>query len=118
MMRLATAPITHGHHLTRADLWARIKQLRAANNTFVHPHHSLVAGWFYDVLNFVVTWFPVFLVAVLAVVAWLLWRVAGSMPRTKPQNMATKGSSTTTWDDVTGVEGVRAQLMAVVKVLR
>ena len=45
-------------------------------------------------------------------------RLIGSMPRTKPQNMATKGSSTTTWDDVAGVEEVRAELKEVVDFLR
>ena len=40
------------------------------------------------------------------------------MPRTKPQNMATKGSSSTTWDDVAGVDEVRAELNEVVDFLR
>ena len=82
------------------------------------PHHSLVGGWFYDVLGFANTWLPLFFVLVLGMTAWLLWRVAGSMPRTKPQNMATKGSSTTTWDDVAGVEEVRAELEEVVDFFR
>ena len=40
------------------------------------------------------------------------------MPRTKPQNMATKGASSTTWADVAGVEEVRAELDEVVDFLR
>ena len=40
------------------------------------------------------------------------------MPRTKPQNMATKGASSTTWSDVAGVEEVRSELMEVVDFLR
>jgi len=117
-MRLATALVHHAHHrLTRAELAARNKQLHEIIKSLQQPHHSLVGGIFYDVLNFVVTWFPVFLVLVLGIVAWLLWRVAGSMPRTKPENMATKGSSDTTWADVAGVEEVRAELMEVVEFL-
>ena len=81
-------------------------------------HHSLVGQWFYDLLSFVTTWFPLFFLPVLIFVVWLLWKMAAAMPRTKPQNMATKGSSTTTWADVAGVEEVRAELMEVVDFFR
>ena len=82
------------------------------------PHHTLVGQWLHDLLDFANTWLPLFFVIVLAITAWLLWKVAASMPRTKPKNMATKGTSSVTWDDVAGVEEVRAELMEVVDFLR
>ncbi len=106
------------HHLTRAQLRAQIKALQAANDALVGPHHSLVGQWLVDIHDFASTWLPVFFVLILSVTAWLLWRMAGAMPRTKPQNMATQGSSSTTWADVAGVEEVRAELEEVVDFLR
>ena len=95
-----------------------------ANNTrVVHvvvagPHHTLVGQWLHDFLNFATTWLPVFFLLILGITAWLLWKAVGLMPRTKPANLATKGNSTTTWEDVAGVEEVRAELMEVVDFLR
>ena len=116
-MRFAASSPAH-HHLTLAQLRAQIKALQAANKSLVGPHHTLVGHWLYGFLGFVETWLPIFFVLILVFVGWVLWKVAGSMPRTKPQNMATKGSSTTTWADVAGVEEVRSELMEVVDFLR
>ncbi|HUZ14861.1 MAG TPA: AAA family ATPase [Gaiellaceae bacterium] len=92
--------------------------LTPAQQNLLFPHHTLVGQWLHDLLNFANTWLPLFFVLVLVLAVWLLWKVAGSMPRTKPKNMATKGTSTTTWADVAGVEEVRAELMEVVDFLR
>ena len=92
--------------------------LTPEQQNLLFPHHTLVGGWFHALLDFAQTWLPLFFVAILIITAWLLWRVAGSMPRTKPKNMATKGSSSVTWGDVAGVEEVRAELMEVVDFLR
>jgi len=92
--------------------------LTPAEQSLLFPHHTLVGQWLHDLANTASTYLPIFFVLVLGVTAWLLWRLVGSMPRTKPQNMATKGSSTTTWDDVAGVEEVRAELEEVVDFLR
>jgi cell division protease FtsH len=86
--------------------------------TILDPHHTLVGGWLHSLLDFANTWLPLFFVLVLAFTAWLLWKVAASMPRTKPKNMATKGTSSVTWNDVAGVEEVRTELMEVVDFLR
>jgi len=116
-MLLAASTPAH-QHLTPEQLRQQIKALEAANRALIGPHHSLVGQWLHDLLNFATTWLPVFFILVLAITAWLLWKVAGSMPRTKPQNMATKGSSSITWADVAGVEEVRSELMEVVDFLR
>jgi cell division protease FtsH len=115
-----------GHkHATIAQLQHQIKSLKeqvaalkVENKALTGAHHSLVGQWFHDLLGWVSTGLPIFFVLVLGVTAWLLWKMAGSMPRTKPQTMATKGSSTTTWADVAGVEEVRAELEEVVDFLR
>ncbi len=112
-MRLASAPSSVRAH----DKTAATKHVQAALNS-LNPHHTLVGGWLHDFLNFATTWLPVFFVIVLGFTAWLLWKVAAAMPRTKPKNMATKGTSATTWEDVAGVEEVRAELMEVVDFLR
>src|SRR5580765_2525578 len=116
VMRLAEAPVHH--HLTYAQQQKEIKTLLAINKSLIAPHHSLVGQWAADLQHFASDWLPLVFVLVLIVTVWLLWKLAGSMPRTKPQNMATKGSSTTTWADVAGVEEVRAELEEVVDFLR
>jgi len=113
-MRLLASIPAH-HVISRAQLLRENKALRQA---LISPHHTMVGQWLHDLLSFVETWLPIFFVLILVFVGWVLWKVAGSMPRTKPQNMATKGSSSTTWADVAGVEEVRAELMEVVDFLR
>ena len=81
-------------------------------------HHSLVGQWAHDVQSFATAWLPVFFIVALAFTVYLLWRFLGTMPRTKPQNMATKGTSSVTWGDVAGVEEVRAELEEVVDFFR
>src|SRR5690349_1809669 len=66
-------------------------------------HHTMVGQWLADFRDFATAWLPVFFVLALAFTCYLLWKLLGTMPRTKPQNMATKGASSTTWDDVAGV---------------
>ncbi len=113
-MRLVTGP-TSAHAVAQTTTTAT-----TATNSSVPPvpHEWLISQWMHDFLNFTTTWLPVFFVLVLGFTAWLLWKLAASMPRTKPQNMATKGASTTTWDDVAGVDEVRAELSEVVEFLR
>jgi cell division protease FtsH len=113
-----TTTTTDPGHLTRAQLQAQIKGLQAANQAIVDPHRTLVGQWAHALQNFATAWLPVFFIVALAFTVYLLWRFLGTMPRTKPQNMATKGSSSVTWGDVAGVEEVRSELMEVVDFLR
>ena len=116
-MRLTAPPASHAHQ-TIAQLQAQNKQLAAALKSIAEPHHSFVGQVFHDAISYASLVLPLVFVLVLIVTVWLLWRLAGSMPRTKPQNMATKGSSSTTWNDVAGVEEVRTELEEVVDFLR
>jgi cell division protease FtsH len=108
---LLAAALSHAHHHVPDTRTVTIK-------TAPPPHHTLVGLWLHDVLNFATTWLPVFFVLVLAMTAWLLWKMVGMMPRVKPLNLAQQANSQTTWDDVAGVEEVRAELMEVVDFLR
>src|SRR5947209_4955642 len=78
--------------------------LTPEQQNLLFPHHTMVGQWLASFRDFASAWLPVFFIVVLGFTAYLLWRLMGSMPRTKPQNMATQGSSTTTWDDVAGVD--------------
>jgi cell division protease FtsH len=78
----------------------------------------MVASLSNTVTNFATTWGPVLFLVVLVVMAWLLWKTVGMMPRTKPVNLAQKSKTQTTWADVAGVEEVRSELMEVVEFLR
>src|SRR5581483_8904050 len=106
-VRLATSP----HHVANHTRVVKILAPPA-------PHHTLVGQWLHDFLNFATTWLPVFFILILALTAWLLWRMVGMMPRIKPVNLARKSSDETTWADVAGVEEVRGELMEVVDFLR
>jgi cell division protease FtsH len=68
--------------------------------------------------DFATTWLPLAFFLLLIVLAWILWRTVGMMPRTKPANMSSGAKSHTTWEDVAGVEEVRDELMEVVEFMR
>jgi cell division protease FtsH len=78
----------------------------------------MVAHWFHDAADFATTWLPLAFFAILVLTAWLLWKTVGMMPRVRPQHQSSKAKSGTTWDDVAGVEEVRAELEEVVDFLR
>src|SRR4051795_12787418 len=61
---------------------------------------------------------PLAFFAILVLTAYLLWKTVGMMPRVKPQHQSSKAKSGVTWDDVAGVEEVRAELEGVVDFLR
>src|SRR5213082_2837899 len=78
----------------------------------------MVAAWFSGVSDFVTTWLPVAFFAILVLIAYLLWKTVGMMPRIKPAHIDAKSKSRVTWSDVAGVEEVRTELMEVVDFLR
>jgi cell division protease FtsH len=78
----------------------------------------MVGNWLHAALNFATTWLPLFFVVFLFIMAWLVWRMVGMMPRTTPANMTKGSNSRTTWADVAGVEEVRSELMEVVEFMR
>src|SRR5881398_1029863 len=79
---------------------------------------QMVGHWFNSLANFATQWLPLAFFAILVLTAWLLWKTVGMMPRVKPAQMDSKSKSSVTWNDVAGVEEVRAELMEVVEFLR
>jgi cell division protease FtsH len=78
----------------------------------------MVGDWFNSAADFATTWLPLAFFAILVLTAWLLWKTVGMMPRVKPQQQSAKSKSSVSWNDVAGVEEVRAELMEVVDFLR
>src|SRR6266568_626969 len=78
----------------------------------------MVGHWFNAINDFATTWLPLALFLLLILMAWLLWKTVGMMPRVKPANMVTGAKSQTSWADVAGVEEVRGELMEVVEFMR
>ena len=106
-MRLAHALSTlHTATTTTTSTTTTPNGLTPAERALLFPHRSLVGQVIHDVQSFATAWLPVFFIVALAFTVYLLWKFLGTMPRTKPQNMATKGTSSVTWSDVAGVEEV------------
>jgi cell division protease FtsH len=68
-----------------------------------------------DILHTAPTWIPLVL---LAVIVYLIWRAVSSMPRVKTTKVQQASRVRVTWDDVAGLEEVKAELQEVVDFLR
>src|SRR5213082_4072208 len=79
---------------------------------------QMVGDLFHAAADFATTWLPLAFFAILVLTAWLLWKTVGMMPRVRPTHMDARSKSAVSWDDVAGVEEVRAELMEVVDFLR
>jgi cell division protease FtsH len=80
--------------------------------------HDLVR-WIGDALGllpgfFVVWGFPLLLV----LICWLTWKLIRMMPNVKPAKLVARDDSDVRWDEVAGVEEVRAELEEVVEFLK
>src|SRR2546422_9714826 len=78
----------------------------------------MVGHWFTSAADFATTWLPLAFFGILVLTAWLLWKTVGMMPRVRPTRVDSRSKSSVTWEDVAGVEEVRAELMEVVDFLR
>src|SRR6266571_588132 len=78
----------------------------------------MVGHWFNAAADFATTWLPLAFFGLLVLMAWLLWKTVGMMPRIKPADLSHGAKSQTTWADVAGVEEVRDELMEVVEFMR
>src|SRR6266566_4650820 len=78
----------------------------------------MVGHWFNNAADFATQWLPLAFFGILVLTAWLLWKTVGMMPRVRPQHLDSRAKSAVTWEDVAGVEEVRAELMEVVDFLR
>ncbi len=61
------------------------------------------------------TWLPL---VFFALIVYLLWRTVQLMPRVRPAQVQSRSTSSVTWDDVAGLEEVKAELQEVVDFLR
>src|SRR5205809_2770123 len=78
----------------------------------------MVGDLFHSAADFATMWLPLAFFAILVLTAWLLWKTVGMMPRVRPTRVDSRSKSSVTWEDVAGVEEVRAELMEVVDFLR
>src|SRR5713226_2398252 len=78
----------------------------------------MVGHWFNSAADFATQWLPLAFFGILVLTAWLLWKTVGMMPRVRPNRVDSRSKSSVTWEDVAGVEEVRAELMEVVDFLR
>ena len=77
----------------------------------VHALHIAV-GWFHD---FLVAW-GIFIF--LGLLCWLTWKFISMMPNVRPKQLDARADSNVRWDEVAGVEEVRAELEEVVEFLK
>jgi cell division protease FtsH len=75
----------------------------------------LVASFFDSVKEGILTWLPLVFFGLLV---YLVWRMLAIMPRVKPTVVEPTSKSSVTWDDVAGVDEVRAELQEVVDFLQ
>src|SRR3989440_7113493 len=78
----------------------------------------MVGHWFNSAADFATQWLPLAFFGILVLTAWLLWKTVGMMPRVRPTRVDSRSKSSVTWEDVAGVEEVRAELMEVDDFLR
>ena len=77
----------------------------------VHALH-LAVGWLHD---FLVAW-GIFIF--LGLLCWLTWKFITMMPNVRPKQLDARADSDVRWDEVAGVEEVRAELEEVVEFLK
>ncbi|HXY84365.1 MAG TPA: AAA family ATPase [Gaiellaceae bacterium] len=74
--------------------------------------------WLHDLAQWALDWLPLGFFVLTALIVYLLWRTLKVMPRVAPTHVAPDSRSAVSWDDIAGVEEVRAELMEVVDFLR
>jgi cell division protease FtsH len=89
------------------------------NRRNLHDWLHVAVGW----LHVAVGWLHGFLLdwgifILLGLLCWLTWKFISMMPNVKPKPMDPHTDSSVRWDDVAGVEEVRAELEEVVEFLK
>jgi cell division protease FtsH len=86
---------------------------------FTMPSAHALVGTLRDLLlslaQLVIAWIIPILFGLLV---YISWRMLKMMPTTKPQEITPRSDSAVRWDDVAGVDEVRAELQEVVEFLR
>jgi cell division protease FtsH len=78
----------------------------------------MISHWLHAANDFAQYWLPLAFFVILVLTSWLLWKMVGMLPRVKPTTVDSRAKSSISWNDVAGVEEVRAELMEVVDFLR
>ena len=89
------------------------------NRRNLHDWLHVAVGW----LHVAVGWLHGFLIdwgifILLGLLCWLTWKFISMMPNVKPKQVDARADSSVRWDDVAGVEEVRAELEEVVEFLK
>ena len=79
----------------------------------VDLHSYLVA-----MRDFAVNWWPLMMLTFYVLLLYIFWRMLQLMPRVKPAEVDTRSREAVTWEDVAGVDEVRAELQEVVDFLK
>src|SRR6266511_2135382 len=74
-----------------------------------------VASIFDDIPGAALTWLPL---VFFGLMCYLLWRAVGMMPRVKAAHIEPRSKETVKWEEVAGLEEVKAELQEVVDFLR
>src|SRR3954471_6986932 len=77
-----------------------------------------MGGWLHAFRDGFAAWLPVLFGVMLILMVWIMWRMLKMMPSVKPAEVNTKSRTAVTWNDVAGVDEVRAELQEVVDFLR
>src|SRR5437870_2666770 len=78
-------------------------------------HLSAVAHVLHVIRGEILTWLPLLIICL---IAYVLWRMLALMPRIKPAQIAPKSKTSVRWQEVAGLEEVKAELQEVVDFLR
>jgi cell division protease FtsH len=74
-----------------------------------------LASIFGNVPSFLLTWLPL---VFFGLMCYLLWRAVAMMPRVKPAHVEPRSKEAVRWEEVAGLEEVKAELQEVVDFLR
>jgi cell division protease FtsH len=77
-----------------------------------------VGRFLHEFGQWALTWLPLGFFILTGLIVFLLWRTLKVMPRVSPTHVSASSRSAVTWNDIAGVEEVRAELMEVVDFLR
>src|SRR5436190_18485171 len=68
-----------------------------------------------DIARIALTWLPLLMICL---IVYLLWRMVQLMPRVKPAQISPGSNASVKWNEVAGLEEVKAELQEVVEFLR
>src|SRR3989441_6255482 len=100
--RRSRSPSTKGY--LSACRWRRV----------MHGMHAVLV----QSRDFVVNWWPLFLVVFYAALLYLFWRILQVMPRVKPVPVVENSRTRIEWSEIAGADEAKAELLEIVEFLR